>query len=151
MKKFIKERSKVMLMIAIISVILFVLAIPDLLNYSRFIKDSVEGLSNPQINSVDTNIIFLSVLTTSVLEFNLIATLILIFATIFNISGYIHNKEELTFISVGLLVVLFCIFSYACSITGLIFLLLLLVLNLLGYLDQRCLNMKDCNKKSLDK
>jgi hypothetical protein len=75
-------------------------------------------------------------------EFNLIFSSIFVFITLFNLVGYIYNKNEFIFISVGLGVIVTCMSVYVAELVFVILIALATVLNILGYIEQYLMNEK---------
>lgn len=133
-KKFLNSRSKLSLLVFLMSIVLSILLILEITNYSDYIRliaeNNYEGEAILQMN------VFA--------EFNIFICSLFIFICLFNIVGYIYNNSEFMFISTGLYIVLFCLGMYVFELSGVIFVACLFMLNLLGYIDQ----IKLANKKS---
>lgn len=143
-KNFIKCRSKLLFISFIISLILFLLIIPEFLHYSDFIKNIMDP-NYPRLEITDATlgqIIWDTHATEAFQEFNLIFSSIFVFITLFNLVGYIYNKNEFIFISVGLGVIVTCMSVYVAELVFVILIALATVLNILGYIEQYLMNEK---------
>lgn len=128
----------------IISLILFLLIIPEFLHYSDFIKNIMDP-NYPRLEITDATlgqIIWDTHATEAFQEFNLIFSSIFVFITLFNLVGYIYNKNEFIFISVGLGVIVTCMSVYVAELVFVILIALATVLNILGYIEQYLMNEK---------
>ena len=141
-KNFIGQRSKLLFISFILSLILFILIIPEFIHYSEFINKII----NPSdINLAETTLaefISASHAAEAIEEFNLIFSCIFVFILLFNLVGYVYKKTEFIFISIGLSVIVTCISVY---VTNTIFLALIgtaTALNIVGYLEQNKINKK---------
>ena len=146
MKKFLDERSKLALLVFLVSSIVGVLLIFEFTNYSEYINFiDLPSVDTELVNSYDNAMILQIEGTFKLLNFNILFSSILVFVCLFNIVGYLYNKSEFMFISTGLYVVLFCLGLYVFDIPGVIFIACLFLLNVLGYIDQ--VKLKDKKKK----
>lgn len=141
-KNFIKTRSKILFISFIISAILFVLILPEFLYYSDFIDKIVDpNAINAEITDATLGeIIWSTHATEAVQEFNLIFCCIFVFITLFNLVGYIYNKNEFIFISIGLSVIVTCMSIYVSKPIFIVLILLATILNILGYIEQNNMN-----------
>ena len=141
-KNFIKTRSKLLFISFIISAILFVLILPEFLYYSDFIDKIVESNAiNTEITDTTLGeIIWSTHATEAVQEFNLIFSCIFVFITLFNLVGYLYNKSEFIFISIGLSVIATCMSIYVSKPIFIVLILLATILNFLGYVEQNNMN-----------
>ena len=143
-KNFIKCRSKLLFISFIISLILFLLIIPEFLKYSDFVKHIMDP-NYSQIEITDATIgelIWSTHATEAFQEFNLIFSSIFVFITLFNLVGYIYNKNEFIFISVGLGIIITCMSVYVADLVFVILIGLATILNILGYIEQYLINEK---------
>lgn len=132
-KDFLNKRSKVSLLVFLISIIVGILLIFEITNYSDYIRLIAQNTYESE-----------AVLQMSVFaEFNIFICSLFVFTCLFNIVGYLYNNSEFMLISTGLYIILFCISMYMLEVSGVIFVACLLLLNLLGYVDQ----IKLINKK----
>ena len=132
-KDFLNKRSKVSLLVFLISIIVGILLIFEITNYSDYIRLIAQNTYESE-----------AVLQMSVFaEFNIFICSLFVFTCFFNIVGYLYNHSEFMLISTGLYIILFCISMYMLEVSGVIFVACLLLLNLLGYVDQ----IKLINKK----
>ena len=125
-KKFINARSKLSLLVFLVSIIVGILLVFEGTSYSEYIRLIADGTYQSDA------IIQLNIVT----EFNIFVYAIFIFICLFNIVGYIYNNSEFMFISTGLYIVLYCLGIYMFDVTGMLFMACLLIINLLGYMDQ---------------
>lgn len=143
-KNFIKCRSKLLFISFIISLVLFLLLVPEFLKYSDFIKQIIDPKYS-QIEIADGTIgelIWNTHATEAFQEFNLIFSSIFVFITLFNLVGYIYKKNEFIFISVGLGIVITCMSVYVADLVFVILIALATILNILGYIEQYLINEK---------
>ena len=143
-KNFIKGRSKLLFISFIISLVLFLLIIPEFLHYSDFIKHIIDP-NYTQIEITDATLgelIWNTHATEAFQEFNLIFSSIFVFITLFNLAGYIYKKNEFIFISVGLGIIVTCMSVYVADLIFIILIALATVLNVLGYIEQYLINEK---------
>lgn len=125
-KSFLNERSKLALLVFLVSIVVGILLIFEITNYSEYIRLIAENTYKSE-----------AVLQMTVfVEFSIFVCALFIFTCLFNIVGYLYNNSEFIFISTGLYVVLFCLGIYMFEIAGIIFIACLFMLNLLGYIDQ---------------
>jgi len=141
-KNFIKTRSKLLFVSFIVSAILFVLILPEFLHYSDFIGKILDqsAISTEITDATLGEIIWSTHAKEAVQEFNLIFSCIFVFITLFNLVGYIYNKNEFIFISIGLGVIVTCMSIYVSKPIFIVLILLATILNLLGYIEQNNLN-----------
>lgn len=141
-KEFINQRSKLLFISFILSLILFVLIIPEFIHYSEFLNKII----NPEdINLAETTLAeFISVShsTKAVEEFNLIFSSIFVFILLFNLVGYVYKKTEFIFISIGLSVIVTCISVYVTNTIFLAVMAIATILNTVGYLEQNKINKR---------
>lgn len=143
-KNFVKCRSKLLFISFIISLVLFLLIIPEFLKYSDFINQII----NPKYAQIDVadgtigELIWNTHATEAFQEFNLIFSSIFVFITLFNLVGYIYKKNEFIFISVGLGIVITCMSIYVADLVFVILIALSTILNILGYIEQHLINEK---------
>jgi len=143
-KNFIKCRSKLLFISFIISLILFLLIIPEFLKYSDFVKHIMDpNYSQIEISDATLGeIIWNTHATEAFQEFTLIFSSIYVFITLFNFVGYIYKKNEFIFISVGLGIIVTCMSIYVADLVFIILIALATVLNVLGYIEQYLINEK---------
>ena len=123
-KKFLDERSKLALLVFLVSIVIGILLVIELTNYSYYVH---------LISTTDSMGVFQPYIIN---EFNVLVCSLLIFVCLFNLVGYLYKKSEFMFISTGLCIVLFCMSISLFNLLTVIFVACLLVLNLLGYIDQ---------------
>lgn len=134
MKKFLDERSKLALLVFLVSIAIGILLIIELTNYSYYVH---------LISTADSMGVFQPYIIN---EFNVLVCSLLIFVCLFNLVGYLYKKSEFMFISTGIYVVLFFMGLYVFDIPGVIFIACLFLLNVLGYIDQVKLTYKKKKK-----
>lgn len=134
-KKFINKRSKLSLLVFLVSILIGILMILEFTNYFEYMslyyntEELEEGiLKGMSILPMISNEIFLT--------FNILVSGILVFISLYNIAGYLHNNAEFMFISTGLCIILFSMGLYVFELGGIVFIGSLVILNLLGYIDQ---------------
>lgn len=136
-KNFLNKRSKLSLLVFLISIIVGILLIFEFTNYSKNISFIDLGTPDTElVNSYDNAMILQIEGAFKLLNFNILYCSILVFICLFNIVGYLYNKSEFMFISTGLYVFSFCLGLYVFDIPGVIFIACLFLLNVLGYVDQ---------------
>ena len=145
MKDFLKSRSKILFAVAILNVVVFLLFIPELLEYSKYVSNL--SCLNPEFNKVIPTMIFYVIGGHSFIQFNFLLIIIMMFAALANIAGFIYKKEEFNFIAIGLYLIIGCISAYVFHICGVMLLMLLFILSIIGYVDQYTIN-KESKKKS---
>lgn len=145
MKKFLDSRSKILFATAIINAVLFLLFIPELLEYSKYISNV--ACPNPEFIRIIPTMIFYVIGGHAFVQFNFTIILILLFAALFNVVGFIYKREEFNFIAMGLYLMISCMAMYIFHIFGVLLLVLLFSLSLIGYLDQYIINNKVAAKK----
>lgn len=141
---FIKRRSKILFFSSIISIILFILIIPEFLHYSDFVNTIIsENNINLEISQATMgDIIWATHATEAFEEFSLIFCCIFVFITLFNLVGYIYNKTEFIFISIGLGIIVTCMSIYVASAIYICLVSLSTLLNLFGYFEQNNINKR---------
>ena len=100
-------------------------------------------MENIQLNITEATIgevIWSTHATEAFQEFSLIFSCIFVFITLFNLVGYIYNKNEFIFISIGLSVIVMCMSIYVSKPIFIILILLATILNILGYIEQNNMN-----------
>lgn len=145
MEKFLNERSKILFAAAIVNAVIFLLFIPELLEYSRYVSDL--SCLNPEFSRIIPTMIFYVIGGHAFVQFNFFVILIMMFAALFNIVGFIYKKEEFNFMAIGLYLILTCVSAYVFHIFGVILLMLLFLLSIIGYVDQYSINRKAKKKK----
>ena len=147
MKSFLEKRSKVLLAVAILNAILFLLFIPELLEYSKYMSNL--SIYNPEFINVIPTMIFYVIGGHAFVQFNFTIILILLIASLFNVSGYIYKKAEFNFIAIGLYLMISIMSLYVFHPFGVLLLALLFILSIIGYVDQYTIDDKlDKNKKT---
>jgi len=143
-KNFIKTRSKILFISSIISALLFVLIIPEFLHYSDFIHHIIDQTNNGiEITQATVGEVIWSTHATEAFEeFSLIFIFIFVFITLFNLVGYIYNKNEFIFISIGLGIIVTCMSIYVASPTFIVLIALATILNIIGYAEQNNMNKR---------
>ena len=149
MKIFLEKRSKILFAVAILNAVLFLLFIPELLEYSKYISDL--SCPNPQFERIIPTMIFYVIGGHSFVQFNFTIVLILLFAALFNIVGFIYKREELNFMAMGLYLMISCMSMYVFHACGTLLLILLFTLSAIGYVDQYMINKETKNKKKSNK
>ena len=145
MKSFLEKRSKVLLSVAILNAILFLLFIPELLEYSKYMSNL--SVMNPVIMRVIPTMIFYVIGGHVFIQFNFTIILILLFAALFNVAGYIYKKAEFNFIAIGLYLMTSIMSLYVFYPFGVLLLALLFILSIIGYVDQYTIEKKSVTKK----
>lgn len=146
MKKFLKNRSKILFVVAILSLLLFVLSLPELINYSEYM--SYMGMVDEEVyDKILDNTNLLNIMNTSIsggllYVFNSMAFVLMMVASLTSIVGFLFKKLESIFISIGLYVMIICMSIYMFDPVGIIILIILLILNILGYMEQYKINNK---------
>ena len=143
-KDFIKKRSKILFISSIISVILFILLIPEFLSYSEFVKVFVKSSQTAidVTNSTLGEVIWETHSNEIFHEFSIIFSCLYVVVSLFNIVGYIYKKTEFIFISVGLGVVVTCMSIYVSNIIFVVLIALCTILNIMGYTEQNILEKR---------
>lgn len=144
-KKFLDKRSKISLLVFLISMVVGILLIFEFVNFSEYIHliSDVSQIDSNYVNTYD-NAAILTILSADVsIIVHIITCSIFVFICLVNIVGYVYNSSEFMLISTGLYIILFCAGLYIFEVSGVIFVACLFLLNLLGYIDQ----IKLTNKK----
>lgn len=140
MKRFIKERSKILLIATILSLILFVLCIPELINYSKSINEEQLLFNQYMLGTSSANIDTMALVSadflTITLFYNLIMFGLLMVASAFNIVGYVYKKLEFQLISIVFFTINLFTNLYLMDIGGILVFSLLIILNIFGYVGQ---------------
>lgn len=142
MKKFIKERSKILLVATIISIILFVLCIPELINYSKSVNEEVMLYSEFMVEkaNIEADAMAIALRTgdflTVMLFYNLMMFGTLMVASAFNIVGYVYKKLEFQLMSIVFFTINLFTNLYLMDIGGILIFSLLIILNIFGYVGQ---------------
>lgn len=143
LKNFIKVRSKLLFFSFIISIILFVLMIPEFLHYSNFIDTIINNNIKLEVTQATIGeIIWATHAAEAFEEFSLIFCCIFVFISLFNLVGYIYNKTEFIFISIGLGIIVTCMSIYVANVVFIILVTLSTLLNALGYFEQNSINKR---------
>ena len=132
MKEFLKGKSKILFATAILSTVLFILCIPSVLEYSKFIS----YMANPMYDNYAANLVYCVLGGQMIFQFTFVVLVIVMIAALFNIAGFIYNKHELNFMAIGLFLMVTCMGCYVFSSCGTTLLLLLFMLSIMGYADQ---------------
>lgn len=148
MKKFLKERSKLMLVTCIISVIIVILTIPEFVNESNWIKTFVETFNEISPNLTEQEI-HLALSSSDMINLTsihmIILTCISFISAILNVASYIYKKLEFQFLSISFLILLILVNCTMFDIGGILFFSLLIILNILAYISQYKINKKTKN------
>lgn len=142
MKKFIKERSKILLVATIISIILFVLCIPELINYSKSVNEEVMLYNEFMVEkaNIEADAMAIALTTgdflTVMLFYNLMMFGTLMVASAFNIVGYVYKKLEFQLMSIVFFTINLFTNLYLMDIGGILIFSLLIILNIFGYVGQ---------------
>ena len=142
MKKFIKERSKILLVATIISIILFVLCIPELINYSKSVNEEVMLYNEFMVEkaNIEADAMAIALRTgdflTVMLFYNLMMFGTLMVASAFNIVGYVYKKLEFQLMSIVFFTINLFTNLYLMDIGGILIFSLLIILNIFGYVGQ---------------
>ena len=142
MKKFIKERSKILLVAAIISIILFVLCIPELINYSKSVNEELLLYNEFMVEkaNIEADAMAIALRTgdflTVMLFYNLMMFGTLMVASAFNIVGYVYKKLEFQLMSIVFFTINLFTNLYLMDIGGILIFSLLIILNIFGYVGQ---------------
>ena len=149
MRKFLESRSKILFATAIINAVLFFILIPELLEYSKYI--SSVACSNPEFGRILPTMIFYVIGGHAFVQFNFTIILILLFAALFNVVGFVYKKEEFNFMAMGLYLMISCMSMYVFHMWGTLLLILLFVLSAIGYVDQYTMNKNSKKQKKSSK
>ena len=144
MKNFLKERSKILFAVAVLNAILFLIFIPELLEYSKYMANYSSNIEFQRI--IPTMIIYV-IGGHAFIQFNFIIILIILFAALANVVGFIYKREEFNFISIGLYLMISCMSLYVFKPFGILLLILLFTLSIIGYMDQYNINTNIKRKK----
>ena len=139
MKSFLKRRSKILLIAVIFSILLFIFLIPNLTNYSNNAATIINGDINQlkqNADILDNFTMMLGINSVYIEHFNYLSTILLMIISLFNLVGYLYNKTEFIFLSLGLSIVQFFSSIYIWDIGGQILLGVLFILTLIGYIFQ---------------
>ncbi len=137
-KDFVKKRSKLLFVSFIISLVLFMLMLPEFLHYSDFINHLIdaEGIQMEVTEATIGEVIWSTHATEAFEEFSLIFSCIFVFISLFNLVGYIYKKNEFIFISIGLSVIVTCMSIYVADPIFIILIACATILSTLGYIEQ---------------
>lgn len=144
-KNFIENRSRILFISSLISILLFILILPEFLHYSDYVKQHIDpaSLDTSVIEETLGEIIWSTHAVEAFEQFTLISSSILVFILLFNLVGYIFKKNEFIFISIGLSIIMTCMSIYLLNITFIICIALATILNILGYIEQYKLSLND--------
>lgn len=144
-KNFIENRSIILFISSLISILLFILILPEFLHYSDYVKQHIDpaSLDTSVIEETLGEIIWSTHAVEAFEQFSLISSSILVFILLFNLVGYIFKKNEFIFISIGLSIIMTCMSIYLLNITFIICIALATILNILGYIEQYKLSLND--------
>ena len=145
MRKFLESRSKILFATAIINAVLFLILIPELLEYSKYISNV--ACPNPEFGRILPTMIFYVIGGHAFVQFNFTIILILLFAALFNVVGFVYKKEEFNFMAMGLYLMISCMSMYVFHMWGTLLLILLFVLSAIGYVDQYTMNKNSKKQK----
>ena len=145
MRKFLESRSKILFATAIINAVLFLILIPELLEYSKYISNV--ACPNPEFDRILPTMIFYVIGGHAFVQFNFTIILILLFAALFNVVGFVYKKEEFNFMAMGLYLMISCMSMYVFHMWGTLLLILLFVLSAIGYVDQYTMNKNSKKQK----
>lgn len=143
MEKFLNGRSKILFATAIINAIVFLLFIPELVEYSKYMSNI--SMLNPEFIRVIPTMIFYVIGGHAFIQFNFTIILILLFAALANVVGFVYKKEEFNFMAMGLYLMISCMSLYVFHPFGILLLVLLFLLTCIGYVDQYAIK-NDLNK-----
>ena len=149
MKKFLESRSKILFATAIINAVLFLILIPELLEYSKYISNI--ACPNPEFGRILPTMIFYVIGGHAFVQFNFTIILILLFAALFNVVGFVYKKEEFNFMAMGLYLMISCMSIYVFHMWGTLLLILLFALSAIGYVDQYTMNKNLKKQKKQEK
>ena len=141
-QNFIKQRSKILLVSFILSVVLFILILPEFLTYSDFINHIInyEEFNMEVTEATLGEVIWSTHSVEAHQEFNLMFSCIFVFISLFNLVGYIYKKNEFIFISIGLGILVTCMSISVTNPSFIILITLSTILNVFGYIEQYNLN-----------
>lgn len=142
-KKFINERSKILLVTVILNIIIIFGIIPEFLDYSNwFDKFSMYFYNiDPSFTHEEIHLALSSQDFISLSYIHSILLACFMFAsTIFNIASYIYRKLELQFISISFIALIIFVNFFEFDIIGKIIFILIIILNILAYIQQYKLN-----------
>lgn len=148
MKIFLSERSKILFATAIVNAVIFLLFIPELVEYSKYMSNL--SVLNPEYIKVIPTMIFYVIGGHAFIQFNFTIILILLFAALANVVGFIYKKEEFNFMALGLYLMISCMSLYVFHPFGILLLVLLFLLTCIGYVDQYTIK-NDLNKMKKSK
>ena len=132
MKAYLKGKSKILFATAILSTVLFIICIPTVLEYSRFVAFTTTVTQG----DFTTRLVQCVLGGQMFFQFTFVMLILIMVAALFNIAGFIYNKHELNFISIGLFLMVSCMGCYVFSSCGTTLLILLFILSIIGYVDQ---------------
>ena len=147
MKKILEDRSKILFAVAIINTIIFFVFIPELLEYSRFISNV--SCLNPVFDRVIPTMIIYVIGGHNFVQFNFIIIILMMLAALTNIIGFIYKRQEFNFFSIALYLIISCMSLYVFYPFGILFLSLLFILSVIGYVDQYAIDLISDSKKAL--
>lgn len=144
-KNFIENRSRILFVSSLISILIFILILPEFLHYSDYIKHIIAS------NTIDTNIteatlgevIWATHSVEAFEEFSIVSSSIFVFISLFNLAGYIFKKHEFIFISIGLSIVTTCMSIYITKPLFIISIMFATILNILGCIEQYNITKED--------
>lgn len=148
MKKFLKERSKILLVSTVICIILFVLCIPELINYSKSVNEEVMLYNEFMVNkaNIEADAMATALRTgdflTIMLFYKVIMFGLLMIASTFNVVGFIYKKLEFLLISIVLFTINLVANFHLMDIGGILIFSSLILLNIVGYILQYKINKK---------
>ena len=149
MKKILEGRSKILFAVAILNAVIFLIFIPELLEYSRYMSNL--SCLNPEFDRIIPTMIIYVIGGHSFVQFNFVIISIMMIAALCNIIGFIYKKQEFNFMAIGLYLIIGCMSIYVFHIFGTLFLVLLFILSIIGYIDQYNVNDIKPKKKTSKK
>lgn len=132
MKAYLKGKSKILFATAILSTILFIICIPTVLEYSRFVAFTTTVTQG----DFTTRLVHCVLGGQMFFQFTFVILILIMIAALFNIAGFLYGRHEFNFMAIGLFLMVSCMGCYVFSSCGTTLLLLLVILSIIGYVDQ---------------
>ena len=104
MKELLKDRSKIFFATAIVSTAIFILCIPVLLEYSKYM--SYTRFVGLQVENFTTRTVYCILGGNMYVQFNFAVIAIIMIAALFNVVGFIFKKREFNFMAICLFLIL---------------------------------------------
>ena len=149
MKKVFEGRSKVAIVVFVLSVLLLCLLIPTMIMKSKNIYDYFVGIlpfddiKQTEINSSVLSSAVLVQWGSDVTILDILLSSVMFVIALFNIAGFVSKRFELNFISIGLSIMTVCFNVYIFdSMMIIILCVLFVILNIWAYISESKLNKK---------